>query len=384
VESVIKVDRAELSYLKAGMIFWPVIAYAPFFFTQWVNPALRIGCFTLLSIYLFFSSKRYSKNDVFLFFLLLTLSAILVSSNSAGQQGLVSVGNYCLTLFFGWGLYRHLTLSRARIPILLGLYVKFFYLIAICSLLSLLYLLTIGELDLFGFKHDVNTQLVTPFGVHFKRQVGPVTFYRSFFYFVEAAHVGIFYAANIIIVAPLLKHKAASFKKVNFLGGLLSMSMTFYVVLFVLYGYKKVSSIYSFIAILLGAVLLIYLGQIIDVVSYSSSDDRSERFLIFFIVMADANISQFLFGHGVSFETGFEKAFNSGFTLSIYETGIVGTALQMIILYILSPSFILLIFFMLAAAVLDPIHMPLFLFLMIITAHLLKNEKANSKSSFIK
>ena len=378
---VIKVDSAELGYLKAAMIFWPVIAYAPFFFTQWVNPALRIGCFLLLSIYLFFSSKRYSKKDVFLFCLLLMLSVLLVSSNTLGQQGLFSIGNYCLTLFFGWGLYRCLTLSRARIPILLGLYVKFFYLIAICSLLSLIYLLTIGELDLFGFKHHKNTQLVTPFGVHFKRQVGPVMVYRSFFYFVEAAHLGIFYAANIIIVAPLLKHKAASFKKINFLGGLLSMSMTFYVVLLVLYGWKKVNSIFSFIAVLLGAVLLVSVGQIIDVVSNSSSDDRIERFLIFFIVMADANISQFLFGHGVFFKTGFEKAFNSGFTLSIYETGIIGTALQMIILYILSKSFILIIFFMLAAAVVDPIHMPLFLFFMVITAHLLKNEKEKLRSS---
>jgi len=381
---VIKINRSEVNYLKAGMIFWPIIAYSPFFFTQWVNPSLRIGCFAILSLYLFFSSKRYSKNDVFLFFFLFTLSTILLFRNSTGQQGLFSIGNYCLTLFFGWGLYRYLTLSRARIPILIELYVKFFYLIVIFSLLSLLYLLTIGELDLFGFKHEANTQLVTPFGIHFKRQIGSFTVYRSFFYFVEAAHIGIFYAANVIIVAPLLKQNAASFKKINCLGGVLSVSITFYVVLFVLYGCKKATSIYGFIAVFLGAILLTFLGQLIDVVSYSSSDDRSERFLIFFIVMADATNSQFLFGHGVSFKTGFEKAFNSGLTLLIYETGIIGTALQMMILYILSPSLLLFIFFILSALIVDPIHMPLFLFLMVISAHLLKNEKVDLKSSFIK
>jgi len=56
----------------------------------------------------------------------------------------------------------------------------------------------------------------------------------------------------------------------------------------------------------------------------------------------------------------------------------------MMILYILSPSLLLFIFFILSALIVDPIHMPLFLFLMVISAHLLKNEKVDLKSSFIK
>ena len=365
----IKLDKIRVGYLKAAVIFLPVFFYTPFFFNQVVHPVLRIGGFAILSSYLFFSSKRYSTKDGYIFLLLILLFVLMLFRNSSGTQGLFTLGNYCLTLFFGWGLYRHLTLRRARSPILLGLYVRFFYVVAVCSMLSLLFLIFFGEVDLFGLKTEMRQHLVTPFGAHFGRKVGSFSVYRSFFYFVEGAHLGIFYAANIIIVAPLLGANAKPFKRINILGGFLTMSMTFYAVLIVLYGYRKAGSLYGFIFAVMGAVFLIYLGYIIDVVSYSSSDDRTERFLLFFLAMGDANIVQLLFGHGVSYETGFAKAFNSGLSLSIYETGFVGTVLQISILYILSPSFIIFILFLLAALVVDPIHMPIFLFLVVVVGH---------------
>lgn len=371
----IKINRTQADQLKAAMIFWPIIAYTPFFFEGWVHPYLRIGCFSLLSLYLFFSYTRYSKDDAGILYLLILLATLMVLGDSSGMQGLIKLGNYCLTIFFGWGLSRHLKLSRDRLPILLGLYVQFFYLISIFSLLSLIYFLTLGELDLFGFKNEF-AHLVTPFGVLFRRPVGDFAVYRSFFYFVEGAHLALFYAVNIIVVAPLLKDKAVSFKRVNLLGGILTMSMTFYVVLFVLYGSKKITSISGAISMFVGTVFLIYLIQIFDVASFSSAEDRGGRFVLFFILMAEANVTQLLFGHGVSFfETlGFATPFNSGFTLSIYETGFVGLAMQMIILFRLSPHFILFVFFLLASNVLDPIHQPLFWFFIIITSQALKNE----------
>lgn len=377
----IKINKIQIGQLKSAMMFLPIIAYAPFFFTQWVSPALRVGCFFLLSIYLFFSATRYSKNDGVVFGLLILLVITFVSRNSAGTLGIVSVGNYCLTILFGWGLYRHLTTSRPRAHILLELYVKFFYFVSICSLLSLVYFLILGEFDLFGFKSDVYQHLVTPFGVLFKKSFGPITLYRSSFYFVEPVHVAIFYAANIVIVAPLLKSKEGAFVAVNFLGGLLSLSMTFFIVLFVLYGWKKTKSIYSLVGVLVGGVCLILLTQILDVASYSSGVDRFDRFYLFYIAMEQANMVQLLFGHGVANETGFDKAFNSGFTLSIYQAGFVGTVLEILILYRLSSSFLILVFFMLAASVVDPIHMPLFWLLVVIISRTLNDEAVRPKIS---
>lgn len=374
-----KLNVTKVEYLKSAVMFLPIILYTPFFFSQWAYPSVRIGSFFLLSTYLFFSTNRYSKNDVYVFCTLISLTILTVLRNQLDLLGLISIGNYCLTIFFGWGLYRYLATSRRRVEVLIGLYVRFFFLVVICSILSVLYFVTLGEFDLFGFKSDIAEHLVTPFGVLFGKHFGFIEVYRSFFYFNEPVFVGLFYAANIVIIGPLLKDKAIFFIRTNLLGGLISMSMTFYVVLFVLYMVKKIKSFFGLITVLIVTFCFWYIIQIMGILSFSSFDDRVERFNLFFAAMSAANTVQLYFGHGVVSQTGFDKAFNSGLTLSIYETGLVGTALQMILLFKLSPSFIIFIFFMLAALVADPIHMPIFWFCIIIAFHKLKDEVTNAK-----
>lgn len=381
MNALTKPNITKLDYLKAAMMFLPILFYSPFFFTAAVYPPLRIGYFLLLSSYLFFSSTRYSKNDALVFCALLLLSILMVSGNSSGTLGLTSIGNYLLTIFFGWGLYRYLASSARRAAILIGLYVKFFFLVSICSLLSVLYLPTLGELDLFGIKSDIYAHLVTPFGVIFTKDFGFIDVYRSFFYFVEPVYVGIFYAANIVLVAPYLKDKARFFIVANMVGGFLTYSYNFYIVLLTLYMVKKIKSLFALIAMLIFLFFVIYLIQITDIVKYSSSDDRLERFDLFFMAMDAANTAQSLFGHGVIADTGNAKSFNSGLTVSIFEFGYIGTVLQMIILFALRPSFIILVLFIFTATVVDPLKMPLFWFLIIITSHTLRDEMINFKIS---
>ena len=100
---------------------------------------------------------------------------------------------------------------------------------------------------------------------------------------MDAAHLAIFYAANIIIVAPLLKDRKNKFIYLNVLGGILSFSITFYVVLFVLYVFKKIKSFFSLVIIFLSTVLILILMLSTDLLSYSSSDDRIEIFNIFYL-----------------------------------------------------------------------------------------------------
>lgn len=367
-----KSKKIKVSTLKNIFIFLPVIMYLPFFFSEEVNPVIRIGYFFIISLYLFISNRKFYKDDLIIAVLFILLILIFYLSSS-DMEGLISAGNYCLTIFFGWALHRYLQASDQRKYSMLNFYVGFFYLVAIFSALSLIYFLLLGEFDLFGFKHEIRTHLVTPFGVLFKRYIFEGFYlYRSHFYFVEGAHASIFYAANIVIVAPLLKLGSSRFTKVNFLGGLLTFSMTFYAVLFILYGFKKTKSILSFFGVVLLTLIIFILLQSIDILSYSSSDDRTERFLIFFISMDIASISQILVGHGIGFNYGFEKAFNSGFTLSIYETGIIGTTIQLVILYMLTRSSIILVFFILSALVLDPIHYPLFWFLIVTASQIIR------------
>ncbi len=370
--------KVNLNYLKSLFLFLPIITYTPFFFNQLINSYLRIGYFLLASIFLFCSSSKFSKNDIYVILSMISFILIISLSIQSSIDSVLSAGNYCLTLIFGWSLYRYLSVSSDRIKISLNFYVGFFYLVVIFSLISLIFLMTIGEYDLFGFKSDVYTQLVTPFGVHFKRAIGDITMYRSFFYFVEAAHIAIFYAANIIIVAPLLKRGSQKFIKLNLLGGILSVSVTFYVALLFLYIIKRTKSLSNIIFFSIGILILFILSQAFELVGYTSSDDRTERFLIFFLLMEQATPFQLLFGHGVSFETDFEKAFNSGLTLSIFETGIIGTLIQLLILILLCPNILIFSFFFISSLVVDPIHMPIFWFVIIIAYHAHQKEMVNN------
>ena len=360
--------------LKASIMFWPVLAYSPFFFTLWVYDILRIGYFALIASFLFLSVKRYFKNDVYILFMILLYATILIIRNSSGMSGIFTIGNYCLTIIFGWGLYRHLISKKYRFEMFLDLYVKFFYLIVIFSFFSLVFFLTIGEFDIFQFKSETYTHKVTPFGVLIKKTFGPITVYRSFFYFVEPVHVSIFYAANISLIGPLLKENKKNFIRINYIGAILAMSMTFLVIMAVVFMLNRIRSSITMILMIIFAMFLLIFIQLIDMYSYSSGGDRVERFLIFFNTMKQANITQWLFGYGVLFETGESKAFNSGLTLSIFEAGILGTLLQTLIFITMVPNLLVFVLFVLSALVLDPLHMPMFWLMIILASYATKNN----------
>jgi hypothetical protein len=374
-------ELSKASLFKAAILFLPLIFYNPFFLTQLVYPPLRIGSFVCLTTYLFFGATRFTKFDATFFFALTLFGAIVVSRNSSDMTGLVTIGNYILTFVFGWGLYRYLACGRRRSEILLGLYVAFFYIVVTCSLLSILYIEALGEMDLFGLKSDIYGHLVTPFGMLFTKEIGPLTFYRTCFYFDEPTFVAIFYAANIILVAPLLKEKSRFFILLNLLGAFITMSLSFYVLVFILYSVKKIKSTFGLVAFLIGVFGALYFIQIMNSTLQLSYDDRVERINLFFTSIEAANITQLWLGHGVAVDTGFDRGFSSGFVLSIYETGLIGIALQMFMLFKLSPSFLMLIYFMLAAAIVDPIHIPLFLFLIIVLYFASKNDVFHTQNS---
>ena len=88
---------------------------------------------------------------------------------------------------------------------------------------------------------------------------------------------------------------------------------------------------------------------------------------------------QLLFGHGVNVPNGQKMAFSSGILISIFEIGIIGTVQEVMILFTLIPSFMIILFFIVTALVIDPIKLPLFWFLLNILSHSLKCETINYK-----
>jgi hypothetical protein len=356
----------------------PIILYPPFIFATIFPPQIRVVSYLLLNLYLFFYHKRYFKYDLYIFCILIFLSIIMVSRNVTGTTGLFTTGNYLLTVFFGWGLYRYLYTSTYNYKILISLYIKFMTLVPIFSLLSVLFMITFGELNLFDLpfvKYNILGQAVsydykiTPFGLLLVKTFGDFKVYRSFFFWYEPVYASIFYAANIIFIVPYMKNNSRLFFITNVIGGVLTYSYAFYILLIVLYITKQLKMHFSITSMWILLFIAIFHQVIIDIFLYSSFSDRLYRFELFIKSFETSNTIEMLFGHGVHAPNGHDRAFSSGFLTSIFEIGIIGTALELMILIILIPYYKIILFFLITAAVIDPIKLPLFMFLIFVLSH---------------
>ena len=375
-----KLDITKLDYLKVAVLFFPVIIYPPFFFVESFSQSIRVGLLLILCIYLFFGYLRYTVRDAIIFVSFFLLLTILISTNQRGIHGIINIGGYLLTMFFGWLLYRYLLGNNQRVEILLKLYVRFFYLVVICSIFSLIYFQIAGELDLFGYHQDRLKHLVTPFGILYKKDFGYIEVFRSVFFFHEAVHASIFFAANIVIIAPLLKQKSKSFKILNLIGGILIMSMTFYILLAVLYFFYKKRYLIDLILWLIFSLLIYYLMQVSGIVLQNSLSNRLDTFGNFLIAMDGASIKQLFFGHGIRTLMSDTYTSNSGIVRAIFEFGFIGFALQIFILFLLRPNLLIIALFLVSSMVLVPIQMPLFWFLIMVAGEKMRNDIGNSKS----
>ena len=369
-------------YSRDALLFFPVIFYTPFFFALIIPQWFRVVSFLLLSAYLFFSNKHYSKHDVRIFFTFILLILCMIFSTRSDLDDLLHIGGKCQILFFAWSLKRYLTVKEMQSRVL-GLYVSFFYLVVIFSILSDFYLVTLGEFDIFRLKSDIYGYLATPFGVLFEKYFYSVKVYRSFFYFDEPIFVAVFYAFNVVVLSPLIKNRGGLFAACNFLGGIISMSMTFYVMLFFLYVLKKIKSPIYVIASIISAGIVWWIVQEFNFLTFSSYEDRTERFLIFLnYYMENSSILSVFFGNGVHSSTQFYKAFNSGLTILIFEVGIIGFLLNLILLIELSSSLTIFIFFILTAFFVAPLDMPIFWIAVLLSSQLLKKTRQVNAKSF--
>ena len=360
-----KLNITGLDCFKAAVIFFPIIIYPPFFFQQSFPQSIRVGLFLILCCYLFLSSFRYKVRDLILIFSLSLLLIILFSSNTREIPGLFNIGSNILTIIFGWLMYRYLEEKKQRVEVMLKVYSLFFYLAATCSIISLLYFQVAGEYDIFGYGSDRFTYLVTPFGIIYTKFFGSIEVYRSVFFFNEPIHASLFFAANVIIVSPLLNKNSILFKILNLIAGVLLMSLTFYILLIALYFFSKKMSIKSFTIWLLSSIFFTIVLIGFDFINSSSIFDRLSSYEIFFKTLEQATTKQLFFGHGIrGFTLG---GFNSGIAISIVEYGFVGFMLLVLILVLLLRLNILIfLFIFLSSLVLDPLKTPFFWFLIIL------------------
>lgn len=248
-----------------------------------------------------------------------------------------------------------------------------------CSLLSVIFLFILGELNLFnidGGGHD--TYLFTPFGAILTKDFsGIAVVYRSFSFFIEPVYLALFCAANIFLVAPCLKEKSNIFLIANVIGGILTFSYLFFVLSMLLFFYKKIPS-FSFKGgfYLLSLIGLVVIFSQVDLFSSSSLNERIDRISLFFTAMNDTSLFQVMFGRGFAQDTGFDRGFSAGLFTTIYEMGIIGLAAILFFVNILSNKkrYIFLLFFV-ALLVFEPIKLPLFWMLVVVLSVCLPDKR---------
>lgn len=357
------------SFPMALLIFIPVLLYPPILFTDKIPGSLRIGLFVLLIMYSILATKRVSKKDVIIFLLLIILSASLIAVNFNNLDGLRTAGSTMLTLVFAWVMNRAVKGNVRYEDLLISFYINLFKVVPICSLLSVIFLVTIGEWNLFDVYSEGHDYWFTPFGAVFAKDFLGVSVYRSFSFFHEPVYLALFYSVNVFLIAPSLKEKSKIFFIANVVGGILTFSYLFFILSIILIFSKKIAalSIKEYGFLLFMAVSLIIVASQVDLFSSSSVGDRWERANFFFTAMEDASVFQLMFGHGFALETGFDRGFSAGLFTTIYEVGIVNLVVIFIFVNMMqSKKFYIFLVLCTALLVFEPTKLPLFWILVIV------------------
>ena len=345
-----------LGYILLILLF-VVLMYTPFFFSILFIREIRVALFFLLNfVLIIFYYNGFTKNDLlYLFFLSLYILNAL-SSELDDASGLLTLGNYSLSLIFFWQFYKVIN-NNTYLEKALLFYLITSYFFAISTIASFFYAYIFGGFSLFGIQ--TNSYFFTPFGAIFPKNFFGFEIYRSSSFFYEPIYAGILFLINIYFISPYLTRGKLFFIRVNEIAGALTFSTSFYILYFIYLIFFKIRFSNSSKAMLI--ILLLTCSIIYPITDLTSLDDRIERLHIFYEILIDSNVSQILFGHGILTPNGYSKAFNSGISLSLFETGIIGLITSFFIVLKIIKRMSLIILFIIICILFDPIKSPLYL-----------------------
>lgn len=333
------------SLLKSLLLMMPVFLYPPLVFNTVVDDQVRILLFLVLICYLLVSRRSaVNTKTITALALVTTITLIMfaITIDYGDSQGLRTSFNFLGTIIFAVVLFRYLVGSlKARIA-LLRAYVFVFKLIPILAICSFIFFYLIGPLDIFNLAWDGHSESVyiyqaTPFGFLLPRNLFGVEIYRSFFFFIEPNYLGFFYAFNLLFISGQAGKYSHKFFALNLVGGLLTFSFTFIIVLFlgvVLVG-RKLNPYTLFFSVLIIGSIIFPVISILD--SASSLADRIYRLSLFTEIYHAMSVSEKLFG--VGFSGGgveFERHFSMGIASLLFEIGIINTLLILSLIFVIA------------------------------------------------
>ena len=380
---IYKHSRVKIT-LSDVFIFIPVLMYPPLLFVNEISPLLRIGSFVLLTLYLLFAIKQFSKINLTIFsiFFVFCISTLIINSEELTQ--LKTAGNMILTVVFGYALSRAVAQNSGLKEKLVKLYLIFFTLVPIGSLISLIFFLIFGTSNIYNIQdYEGYLYLHTPFGVMLDRDIFGFHVYRCFSFFIEPVYLGFFCAVNVFLIAPNITKGKSIFFISNLIGGFLTFSFLFYVLGALLFLIKRIVWSPSIVLRLFLIVCAVWGVLALDFFADSSLGARLDVVQMFIDDVNQANFFQFMFGQGFpsSLETD-SHHYNAGLLTSVFEVGIVNVVGLSYLVFVLCKREIhIFLCYLVASMVIEPLKFPIFWVLLVVLTVLLqeKNEKVLQK-----
>lgn len=183
--------------------------------------------------------------------------------------------------------------------------------------------------EFFNNKYDYK---ISVFGLTVFKNFGVVNIERVSSFFYEPQYAGLFFAFNSLLFKFNKNLISKNFFLLNTLAGLLTFSITFYIILplILLSNLKKKQKLFLVVIFLYIFVLALsaYFFQDISFLKKNSLSDRINRNAFYFDIILNANFDKLLFGHGIkNFESfdfdKFGKGLSSGFLYLLFEFGIL-------------------------------------------------------------
>jgi hypothetical protein len=293
-------------------------------------------------------------------------------------DGRRSALGYTLILFFAtivFSLFQEMK-KELYYFYMLDYYKIFFLIVPIFSIIN--FILNIIT-DKFNFLTNIFSTFeyayqASPFGFILYKDFFGINLSRSMFFFIEPVFLAFFYLLNIFIIAKNDSKSNKYFIILNYIGGILTSSLFFYLGYIIIQFIKiknKRKYLFLFLIILTTFILQKNYPNFLDATSYG---DRYIRLGIGLEILQKFTFERLVFGSGFLFDHGFEKGVSSGIISSFIEGGFIGLIFPLIMAIIFcEKNIILIIIVLLTLFLFEPFKFPFFWVSLILAGKVSKN-----------
>ncbi len=345
--------------------FLIILAYPPLVFTDKLPDEIRISCFFLLTLYLFFKTKILLLRHVVGLSLLTILIVVqLFRIDFQNQLDVRNAASFFLTLTFAVALDRASDNNVLNV-ILVKFYVFLFTLIPILMIFTICWYYIFGQLNIFNLRigADPNTFLYTPFGTLLPGSLGGI-FLRSANFFHEPVFLAFFLGINTYFPVVGSGFCARNFSKLNFVGGILTLSVLYVLIVvagLLLRGWFQYRLRGKLIITAVVFILIDLFYPILE--SISSLNIRLDRASIYFSLYPMLSISELWLGAGFNPVAEINNSISTGLFTLLYKFGIIGLVCVVMLIWVLTRNNIFLFIACLFALLsYEPYLFPLFWF----------------------